>query len=121
MATYTIKSGHKLTVVTDVYTSGKYFRVADVANTKTAPTSVEVSTTVVLGPFTNDQTYDFHFDGTGVTYTDAFTDLSVLNGFVGGQASFVAAITNAATGTQIATAVNGIKAALVSAGLMAAS
>ncbi len=72
MATYTIKNGHILTVVTDALTTGSYFRVPDGNNTKTAPTSVGVSTTVVLGPFTNEQTYEFDMQGDGVTYSDAF-------------------------------------------------
>lgn len=119
MATYIIKSGHQLTITTDALTSGSYYRAGDSDNTKTAPTSFSVSSTTVLGPFTNDQRYEIDYNGTGITITDIFTDLSVIGNLTGTQAEFLDDLANDANGTAIATFANAIRDALIAAGIMA--
>lgn len=72
MATYTIKQGHILTVVTDALTKGSYFRIEDPANTATGVTTFAASSTTTIGPFTNEQRYQVDSIGNGVTVSDAF-------------------------------------------------
>lgn len=124
MATYTIKNGHKLTIVTDAFTSGNYYRIGDPSNSATAPTSFSASSTTVVGPFTNDQRYEVSSKGAGITVSDAFTDLSNvsnLSGLTGVKAAFLADLAVDASGTDIATFANAIRDALVNAGIMSAS
>ncbi len=122
MATYTIKAGHKLTVSTNALTKGSYFRIGDPDNAQTAPTSFNVSSVTVIGPFTNDQRYQIDSNGAGITVTDAFTDLSglsVISDLTGVQADFLDDLADDASGAAIATFANAIRDALVAAGIMA--
>lgn len=125
MATYTIKNGHILTITTDALTTATYFRILDPSNTSASGvSSVAVSSTAIIGPFTNDQRFEVDSKGSGITVVDSFTNLSNvsnLTALTGVQAVNIADIGNSATGTQIATAVNGLKSALVAAGIMAAA
>lgn len=117
MQSFNLKAGQIISIVADALSSGSYNRIYDANNTATAPTTFAASSTTIVGPFTNDQRYEVDDIGLGVVCTIGRPDYSKLLVV----ATKVAAISTSATGTQIATAVNALIAALVANGLMAAS
>lgn len=130
MATYTIRSGHILTVVTDALTKAAYFRIGDPDNSKSGLTSIDASTTAIIGPFTNDQRYDITTTGgRGITIADSFEDLSTIDALnqraddladlTGVQTDFLGDLADDADGEAIAAFANAIRDALVNAGIMA--
>jgi hypothetical protein len=129
-----IQAGWVLAVTTDAFTTGSYARLADVNYSHTdAPTSLSASTTTNLGPYPENRRYQIvGINGNPtlsqsvdvlesaessalIRNTDDVTALTPL-----GEVNLVD-ITTTATGTEIATAVNGILAILVAAGLMEAA
>jgi hypothetical protein len=129
-----LPAGYVLSMVTDGFTTGSYARLADINYSHTdAPTSLSASSTTSIGPFDGNRRYQVSGINGDVTLTqtlDVLTstestalirntnnvaDLTAL-----GEAN-VADIANDANGTAIATAVNGILAILVAAGLMEAA
>jgi hypothetical protein len=70
MQTYNLKAGYILTVVTDDLTTANYCLIDSIG---TGPlTTVAVSSTVSIGPFTDDRRYGLIVRGAGYTVSTAF-------------------------------------------------
>lgn len=128
MQSFLLKAGYVVSFTTDAYSSSTYEVIKDNLNSASGPISLSASTTTKIGPFNIDKRYLITENGSPVTININFVDLSTAM-FAANKVSdltplgqtLVANIGNSATGTQIATAVNGILAILIAAGLMKSS
>lgn len=131
---YFIPRGYALTIVVDAFSEGLYVRQGNPGEDLYAPVVLSADSTVVIGPFNEPRNYLIETSGNVVsssmeysgilTSTDDAAFITVNNDVADlaplGEVN-VAEIANDATGTAIATAVNGILAILVAAGLMEAA
>jgi hypothetical protein len=126
-----LPAGHEVSLVASANFDGYYVRTAP-GGTRYTPTFVSASATVVVGPFNEPRDFEIASsngsiavgtsvpsgvftavdDGDVIHSTNDVSDLTPL-----GEAN-LADIANDATGTAIATAVNGVLAILLAAGLM---
>lgn len=126
-----IERGYSLVVVAGDLTSGSYTRDDIPGGTDYTPDFFVAGSTTTLGPFNEPRTYTFRYQGADPTYTLTFSgmftgsdDTTVVHTTDDITALTPLAETNVADievdadGTEIATAVNGILAILVAAGLM---
>jgi hypothetical protein len=74
METYNLKAGYILTVVTDALTTADYCLVDSIGPGPI--TTINVSSTVALGPFTDDRRYGLVLRGTGYTVSTAFASIA---------------------------------------------
>ena len=131
-----IPAGDALTLTTDANTTCTYYQLNQPGVSANNPIStLSVSSSVTIGPFNTEYDYLLQSNGGQVGYSIApdatFTGSDMSNYATQSQlalkltaptpATFQANIGNSATGTQIATAVNAILAAIISAELMASS
>ncbi len=114
--TYLLKAGNILSLVTNAALAGSWEILEDGVNSPSAPTTLSVSTTTIVGPYQINKWIGVK----NAVATQLFADFQ---GQIDSCAPAVGAdalddLANDATGTAIATAVNGIIAALVSAGIL---
>jgi hypothetical protein len=120
-----LPAGYSMAFTTDSLTSGQYVRF-EPGGTRYSPSTIAISTSYTVGPFNEPRQYDFTYEGSDLTVTQSpngvfdSTDSAALAAvFTPTEATLIEDIANDATGTQIATAVNAIIAALQTNGMVA--
>jgi hypothetical protein len=116
--TFFLPADTQITLTFDALSSGYYSNIGDPGDVHSEVTTISASQVKVIGPFTVPKHYEVVL--TNGSYTSASAHKINYSSLAITPEANAATIGNSATGTQIATAVNALIAALIAKGLMSA-